>query len=312
MHFVGLIPAALALFVSGAACAQEWDIYVNRENFFSLNLPGEPTMTEVPYKTAKGTTLNARIFTAIAPASSILAGKYTLTVVDYSNAKGEMATAIDEATKAIRAKGTVKYDGVNMLDMHKSWRLTVETPQTRILAEVLMALNNRLYISLADTALNVPPPAQFQASLQILDDKGVRIRYRTVTAATPDGSPDEVVPVTPQNTALESNRVAALIRGTWKAPAGSCEAAYFKSAERVKTKRGEEAMAGTVTNAGLTITGQLIISGPREGQLINPANDQAIFLFENQPGDKLSFSAIGAPAAGWPDVTLDLCPGSRG
>jgi hypothetical protein len=178
-------------------------------------------------------------------------------VVDFSNAKGEMATAIDEATRAIRAKGVVKHDGVNMLDMYKSWRLTVETPQTRILAEVLMALNNHLYISLGETALNVPPPAQFQASLQILDDKGVRIRYRTVTAAIPDARSEEVVPVTPQNKALESTRVAALIRDTWKAPAGSCEAAYFKSAERVKTKRGEEAMAGTVTIAGLTITGQL-------------------------------------------------------
>ena len=25
-----------------------------------------------------------------------------------------------------------------------------------------------------------------------------------------------------------------------------------------------------------------------------------------------AFSAIGAPALGWPDVTLELCPGSRG
>jgi len=308
MRFVGLISAVAAFFISSAALAQEWDVYVNRENFFSLNLPGEPTETQMPWKTAKGTALTARVFTAVAPASSILAGTYSLTIVDYNSAKGEIPTAIEEAAKVVRAKGTVKYEGVNMLDMHRSWRITVETPRSRILAEILVAMNGRLYLSQAETALNVPPPANFQASLQILDDNGVRIRYRTVTGATPD----EVVPVTPQNTARESGRVAALINGTWKAAGGSCEAAYFKSAERLKTKRGEEAMAGTVVNSGTTISGQAIISGPREGQFINPANDQAIFLFENKPGDKLSFSAIGAPAIGWPDVTLDLCPGSRG
>ena len=40
--------------------------------------------------------------------------------------------------------------------------------------------SKRLYISEADTALNVPPAAQFQASLQVLDDDGVRIRYKAV------------------------------------------------------------------------------------------------------------------------------------
>jgi hypothetical protein len=38
-------------------------------------------------------------------------------------------------------------------------------------------------------------------------------------------------------------------------------------------------------------------------------NDRAIFLFDTLPGGKLMFTAIGAPAAGWPDVTLDKCAG---
>jgi hypothetical protein len=70
-------------------------------------------------------------------------------------------------------------------------------------------------------------------------------------------------------------------------------------------------MAGTVTNAGTVINGQLIISGPREGQLIDPKTDKVIMIFEPQAGDKMSLSALGPPAIGWPDVTLDLCPGSR-
>ena len=112
MRLLSLIPAVTALFLSSAVCAQTWDTYVNRDSFFSINLPGEPTVTEMPYKTAKGTTLTARVFTAVSPPGTRLAGKYTVTVVDYSNAKDEIPTASEQAENAIRAKGTVKYDGI--------------------------------------------------------------------------------------------------------------------------------------------------------------------------------------------------------
>jgi hypothetical protein len=180
MRLLRLIPAVVALFVSAGAYAQ-WSEYVNRENFFTVNFPDDPKMTEMPYTTAKGTKLTARVFTAEAAAGSIQSGTYSMTVVDYNSAKDELPAAIEEAAAAIRAKGTAKYDGGGMLDNHRSWRLTVETSdQKRILAEILVAMNNRLYISQAVTALAAPVPAQFQASMQILDGDGVRIRYRSV------------------------------------------------------------------------------------------------------------------------------------
>ena len=308
MRFVGIIPAVAVLFFSGAACAQAWDAYVNRENFFTVNLPGDPAMTEAPYKTAKGTNLTARLFTAIAPPGSRLTGKYTVTVVDYTNAKDEIGTAVDQARNAIRAKGTVKYDGLNNLDLHVSRRLTVETPAMRILAEILVAANNRLYITEAEQPLNVPTAANFQASLQILDENGVRIRTRTALGL-PAG---EVSPIGAGGVADESDKIAGLVAGTWRNSGGACESAYFKSGTRTKTTRGEEALAGTITNSGLAIPGQVIVNGARLGQFINPTTDKAIMLFDPQDGDRLSISAIGAPALGWPDVTLELCPGSRG
>ena len=308
MRLVAFIPAALAVFIGVAAHAQAWDVYVNRENFFSLNLPGTPTQTTIAYTTATGTMLPARKFTANAPAGSLLAGTYSLTVVDYSKATGELGTAIDEAAERFRRMGKVTYDAVNMLDNHRSWRQTVETANQRILTEILVARNNRLYISESITGLNAPVPAQFQASLQILDESGNRIRYAQAELAQ-SARPDEVVPVTPQQVALRSAELAALVTGTWRAANGSCNAAYFRSAERVKTSRGEEAISGTVVNAGTTIAGQAIIAGPREGQFINPTTDKAIFLFDTLPGNKMSFAAIGEPALGWPDVTLDRCAG---
>ena len=308
MRFVCLIPAAMALFIGAAAHAQAWDVYTNREEFFAVNLPGEPKMTTSPYRTAKGTNLTAKKYTAVAPAGSLLAGTYVLTVVDYNSATGELGTAINEAAARYRSMGKVTYDAVNMLDNHRSWRQTVDSPTQRILTEILVARNNRLYISEATTALNIPPPAQFQASLQILDENGQRIRLQTAELAQ-SASANEVIPVTPAQVAQRSTELAALITGNWATSAATCSTAYFKSAERVKTRRGEEAMTGTVTNAGMTITGQLIIAGPREGQLINPTTDRAIFLFDSLPGNKMSFAAIGEPALGWPDVTLDRCRG---
>jgi hypothetical protein len=309
MRNLGIIPAIMALFVSSAASAQAWEEYVNRDNFFQINLPGEPTMAEVPYKTVKGTDLTARVFTATAPANSVTAGTYRVTVVDYNSAINELPDAIEQARKAIGAKGVVKYDGVNNLDGHREWRLTVETPTSRIVAGILLAANYRLYFTEGETPLNLPPAAQFQASLQVLNDEGVRIRTPTRVAAP---EYDAGAQVGPQAQAAEISRVVTAVSGAWRNPTGgSCESAYFKSGERGKSKRNEEALAGTVTNSGTTIAGQLIVVGAREGQFVD-ANDRPIFLFENKPGDKLTFTPIGGPAASWPEVTLELCPGSRG
>ena len=182
MRIVSFIPAVMALFFSGAACAQTWGEFVDRPDHFTVNFPGDPNKADLTYKTAKGTSLPAHVYTA-----QDARGHYTMTVVNYANAPDELAGAIEEASASVRAKGTVKYDGTGMMDNHKSQRITVETPaQRRLLSEIVVSADKRLYISEADTTLNAPPPAQYQASLQILDDDGVRIRYRAV------GNPERV------------------------------------------------------------------------------------------------------------------------
>ena len=148
-----------------------------------MNFPGEPTVNQIQYKTVKGTMLPAKVFTASAPAGSITSGTYRVTVVDYNSAQGELGDAIEQARQAMLAKGTAKYDGRENLDMHRSWRVTVENPNARILGEILIAANNRVYIVEGETPLNVPPAAQFQASIQVLNNEGVRIRTRTEIAA---------------------------------------------------------------------------------------------------------------------------------
>ena len=211
---------------------------------------------------------------------------------------------LDNEAASVRKRGKVRYSEINQLDNHRSWRVTVEEGDHLVLAEILSAANNHLYIVEAQTPLNAPPPALFQVSLQILDDSGVRIRYKE---GTPKG-PNEVLPVSPQAYGAESARLVALMSGKWKSPTGSCEAPFFVSGERGKTKRGEDAMTVSIVNGATKISGQAILSGAREGQVIDPASDKAIMLMDPQEG-KLPLSFIGAPAIGWPDVTLEPCKG---
>ena len=177
MRRLGFIAAAVTVCLSSAVYAQAWSEYVNREEFFTVNFPGDPKVSEIPYKTEKGTALKAKVFTATAPEGSITAGRYAMTVVDYSSAPGELSTAIAEAAKTYRAKGEPKYDEPGNVDRIKTQRQTVETPNMTYLMTEILVHGTRLYIVEAETAMNVPPPAQFQASVQILDENGDRIRY---------------------------------------------------------------------------------------------------------------------------------------
>jgi hypothetical protein len=179
MRKLFMVPAVVAALITGAAYGQVWSEYENREDLFAVNFPGDPMRTTTTFKTSKGTTLPARVYTAEAPTSSITAGKYLVTVVDYKSAPSESSTALDDAAKVLLARGESKYDGVEHTEQIRSRRLTVESETRRWLAEI-MYHEGRLYIIEADTSINAVPPAQFQASIQILDPQGNRIRYRSV------------------------------------------------------------------------------------------------------------------------------------
>jgi hypothetical protein len=174
MRFASLIPSVLVLGLSLPACAQGWDEFTDRAEHFTVNFPGDPVVQSISYKTEKGTALPAKVYTA----KDARGGEYKITVVNYSSAPSEEPAAIAEAAKAERAKGDVKYDGLEHQNNMKSQRVSVAMPNGRfLLAEALMD-HGRLFIMEADTPPKMPPPSQFQASLQVLDDNGVAIRYK--------------------------------------------------------------------------------------------------------------------------------------
>ena len=64
MRLASFLAAALALAITGPVHAQSWDEYTNREDHFTVNFPGDPTVEKITYKTEKGTSLPGNVYTA--------------------------------------------------------------------------------------------------------------------------------------------------------------------------------------------------------------------------------------------------------
>ena len=73
-----VIAAAIVASLSTAAFAQEWTEFASREDGFSTNFPGAPTITQSTYRSQFGADLPARIYTATQGRS-----RFSVTVVDY-------------------------------------------------------------------------------------------------------------------------------------------------------------------------------------------------------------------------------------
>ena len=83
---------ALLLSVSGRAVAQEWIEYVNTQDGFKVDLPGQPKMTETIWKSQMEYILPARVYTADRGREH-----YSITVADYSKLE---AMGIDRDTRS--------------------------------------------------------------------------------------------------------------------------------------------------------------------------------------------------------------------
>src|SRR5258705_6167120 len=79
MRMTPLISSALVLALSSPAFAQEWEEFFSKEERFSCNFPGKPTVTETTWTSQFGAILPARVYSGASGA-----GKFSITVVDYN------------------------------------------------------------------------------------------------------------------------------------------------------------------------------------------------------------------------------------
>ncbi len=179
MRLIRLILAALILSISGLSFAQDWIVYVNRAERFSVNFPGEPTVQEMIYMSEDGSTLPARVYTAQEGPR-----RYSITVVNYadtgetvlrgSTVRGSIAYAAWNFRKRGRE---VTYDAFAQVDRIEGHQLQItNADQSRTFVAIHLHAR-RLYILEATVPPGSPPPVDFQISLYILDEEGKRIRY---------------------------------------------------------------------------------------------------------------------------------------
>jgi hypothetical protein len=195
-----VIGFAAAALVAHAAVAQGWRTYESRQDFFSVNFPDEPTVSEISYQSEYGATLPARVY-VVRKGPSL----HSVTVVDFTDAQRiyqELPDRTDEGNNAAlwlydqRASvayaarnfrlrgGDVTYDAWHHIDLVEGHQLQItNTDGSRTYASMYYH-EGRLYVLEATVPPGALPQGLFQQSLTFLDADGKRIRYQLF----PDGS----------------------------------------------------------------------------------------------------------------------------
>jgi hypothetical protein len=93
MRLIRLVPAALILFASVPAVAQDWIEYASREDRFTVNFPGQPTVQNIDFRTEYGLTIPGRVHVIEQGGS-----RYSVTVIDYANVQSIHAERVKGCT----------------------------------------------------------------------------------------------------------------------------------------------------------------------------------------------------------------------
>ena len=184
--------------VEGEPTAGTWREFTSQKDFFIVNFPGEPLVTDIAYPTEYGITLPARVYTVENQAS-----RYSVTVVDYSTASqihtdrvkncqgypdtctnrgpNDLRGALDYAvSKYIQRDATVTYYAYADTDRVEGRRVQLANRDQSTTFVAVYMHENRLYILDGTVSPTTPPPALFQQSLGFFDGEGIRVRYVTI------------------------------------------------------------------------------------------------------------------------------------
>ena len=188
-----LVFAALVPFLAIPALAQGWETYVNREDRFSVNFPGEPAVEAITWDSEYRAVFPGRVYSYEDGGE-----RYSVTVIDYTDSERihaertnrtqadslpnywqiDVLSSIAYAAWQFRQRAVeVTYDAWHYIDLIAGHQLQLTNPdQTRSFVGIYLH-ESRLYIIEATAPPGSPPPGLFQQSLTFLDDAGDRVRY---------------------------------------------------------------------------------------------------------------------------------------
>ena len=178
------VAALMIAWVMGSlapAFAAEWTEFQDKAERFGVNLPGKPEIREIMYKTWRGAVLPAKAYSVKDGPRS-----YSVTVVNYqkvtdtgdagtTDVLGSIAWAAWNVRK--RPGVEIKYDAYAQADRIEGHELYLGNPDKTQTSIGIFLHASRLYILEATVPAGSPPALEFQQSLEIFDDKGLRVRY---------------------------------------------------------------------------------------------------------------------------------------
>jgi hypothetical protein len=136
-----VITTALTLFFAGAALADEWKEYGNRDYGFTVHFPGDPTTETATYKVADGRSFPVHVFLVKQET-----GVFKVTVVDMPGEQtGSDAAVMKEAAKAVVEGGTIKFDIPHRVRQVYGRQLGIAGAHGGYSYVALFYRNNRLY-----------------------------------------------------------------------------------------------------------------------------------------------------------------------
>jgi hypothetical protein len=163
------------------AFAAEWTEFIDKSERFGVNLPGKPEVRDIQYVSWRGATVPARVYTVKDGSRS-----YSVTVVDYTKVVihndteiTDILGSIDWAAWNIRKRPGIQitYDAYAQADRIEGHEIYLVNPDKTKTTIGIFLHAKRLYILEANVPAASPPPLEFQQSLEIFDDQGVRVRY---------------------------------------------------------------------------------------------------------------------------------------
>ncbi len=196
MRLNRFVAAAIVLLLSQSAFAQSWITHRSLEDRFSVNLPGEPEVSEITYPSEYGAVFPGRVYSYVDGSS-----RYSVTVIDYTDAERvhaertnkteadslpiywqiDVRASIAFAAWEFRQRDAeVTYDAWHYIDLIEGHQLQLtNADQSRTFAAIYLH-RSRLYILEATVGPGAPPPGLFQQSLSLLDANGDRVRYDSI------------------------------------------------------------------------------------------------------------------------------------
>ncbi len=178
MRIAVYVLTAIILLAPAQALAQDWIEYIDREQRFSVNLPGEPTIEETTIISQRGSPYPAYIYRVNDGQSA-----YMVKVVDYADAivsdvRGSIAwEAWHYRMDARDAGGEITFDGYAQIDRIEGHQLQITNSDQSHTYVAIHLYNRRLYVLEATSPEGAPRPMLFQASLSMLNEDGERVRF---------------------------------------------------------------------------------------------------------------------------------------